>query len=163
MFRILSVELWIVLIVSIGFAAISTTIFGHYRCTSLWQGYKTLTSSLTKFWAVILGWQCQRCHAHRHYVRCSSPGCFSLWLSAQYSRHFSLSTLLTLATKHLFKIRMNLSLQILSLPTHQISVSFSRLVTKENYLKQTYILRYVHRLRFVWTGQSVKNYINFIT
>jgi len=33
-FRILSAELWIVLIISIVFAAISTTIFGQYSCTS---------------------------------------------------------------------------------------------------------------------------------
>ena len=54
-FRILSAELWIVLIISIVFAAISTTIFGQYSCTSEWQGYRTLTSSLTNVWAVILG------------------------------------------------------------------------------------------------------------
>jgi hypothetical protein len=55
MFRILPVELWIFIIVSIVFAAISTTIFGHNICTSEWQGYKTLTSLLTNVWAVILG------------------------------------------------------------------------------------------------------------
>jgi hypothetical protein len=54
-FRILSVELWIVLIMSIVFAAISTTLVGRYSCTSEWQVYKTLASSLTKVWAVILG------------------------------------------------------------------------------------------------------------
>jgi hypothetical protein len=54
-FRILSVELWIVLIISIVFAAISTTLFGKYSWTSEWQGYKRLTSSLTNVWAVILG------------------------------------------------------------------------------------------------------------
>ena len=54
-FRILSRELWIVLIISIVFAAISTTLCGRYSFTSEWQGYKTLTSSLTKVWAVILG------------------------------------------------------------------------------------------------------------
>jgi hypothetical protein len=54
-FRILSVELWIVLIISIVIAAISTTLVGRYSCTSEWQGYKTLSSSLTNIWAVILG------------------------------------------------------------------------------------------------------------
>jgi hypothetical protein len=54
-FRIFSVELWIVLIISIAIAAISITLFGRYSCTSDWQGYKTLTSSLTSIWAVILG------------------------------------------------------------------------------------------------------------
>ena len=54
-FRILSVELWIVVIISILIATISTTLVGRYSCTSEWQGYKTLTSSLTKVWAVILG------------------------------------------------------------------------------------------------------------
>jgi hypothetical protein len=54
-FRILSVELWLVLIISIVIAAISTTLVGRYSCTSEWQGYKTLTSSLTNIWAVILG------------------------------------------------------------------------------------------------------------
>jgi hypothetical protein len=54
-FRILSVELWVVLLISIVIAAISTTLIGRYSCTSEWQGYKTLTNSLTNIWAVILG------------------------------------------------------------------------------------------------------------
>ena len=54
-FRILSVELWLVLIISIVIAAICITLVGRYSCTSEWQGYKTLTSSLTNVWAVILG------------------------------------------------------------------------------------------------------------
>jgi len=54
-FRILSVELWLVLFLSIVTAAISTTLVGRYSCTSEWQRYKTLTSSLTNVWAVILG------------------------------------------------------------------------------------------------------------
>ena len=54
-FRILSVELWIVLIISIVIAAISSTRVGRYSCTSEWQGYKTVTSSLTNILAVILG------------------------------------------------------------------------------------------------------------
>jgi len=53
-FRILSVELWIVLFISIVTATISTTLVGRYSFTSEWQGYKTLTSSLTNLWAVIL-------------------------------------------------------------------------------------------------------------
>jgi len=54
-FRILSVELWLVLIISTVNAAISTTLVGRYSCTYEWQGYKTLTSSLTNLWAVIVG------------------------------------------------------------------------------------------------------------
>jgi hypothetical protein len=54
-YRILSVELWIVLIISIVIVAISTTLVGRYSFTSEWQGYKTLTYSLTSFWAVLLG------------------------------------------------------------------------------------------------------------
>ena len=54
-FRILTVELWLVLIISIVTAAISNTLVGRYSCTSEWQGYKTLTSSLINVWAVILG------------------------------------------------------------------------------------------------------------
>jgi len=53
--RILSVGLWLVLIISIVFATISTTLVGRYSCTSEWQRYKTLTSSLSNIWAVILG------------------------------------------------------------------------------------------------------------
>jgi hypothetical protein len=55
MFRILSVELWIILIISIGFVAISTTRFAKYSRRSECQGYKTLTSSFINIWAVILG------------------------------------------------------------------------------------------------------------
>ena len=54
-FRILSVELWLVLLPSIVIAAILSTLLGRYSCTSEWQVYKTLTSSLTNVWAVILG------------------------------------------------------------------------------------------------------------
>ena len=54
-FRILSVELWLVVIISIVIAAISTTLVGRYSCTSEWQSYKTVTRSLTNIWAVILG------------------------------------------------------------------------------------------------------------
>ena len=54
-FRILTVELWLVLFISIVNAAFSTTLFGRYSCTSAWQVYKTLSSSLTNVWAVILG------------------------------------------------------------------------------------------------------------
>ena len=54
-FRILSVELWLVLIISIVTATFSTTLVGRYSCMSEWHVYKTLTSSLTNVWAVILG------------------------------------------------------------------------------------------------------------
>jgi hypothetical protein len=55
MFRILSVEVWLVLIISIVIAAILTTLVGRYSYTSELQRYKTLTSSLTNIWGVILG------------------------------------------------------------------------------------------------------------
>jgi hypothetical protein len=54
-FRILSVELWLVLITSILIAAISTTLIGRFTCTPERQRYKILSSSLTNIWAVILG------------------------------------------------------------------------------------------------------------
>jgi len=54
-FRIFSLELWVVLIISIVIAAISITLVGRYSCTSEWQRYKTLSSSLTNVWAVMLG------------------------------------------------------------------------------------------------------------
>jgi hypothetical protein len=54
-FRILSVELWLVLIMSIVIVTISTALVGRYSCTSEWQRFKTLTSSLTHVWAVFLG------------------------------------------------------------------------------------------------------------
>jgi hypothetical protein len=54
-FRILSLELWVVLIIVIVIASISTTLVGRYSYMSEWQGYKTLTSSFTNILAVILG------------------------------------------------------------------------------------------------------------
>jgi len=54
-FRILSVQLWLLLIISIVTAAISTTFVGRYSCTSERQVYTTLSGSLTNLWAVILG------------------------------------------------------------------------------------------------------------
>jgi hypothetical protein len=43
-FRILSVKLWLVLIISIVFVAISIIFVGRYICTSDRQGHRTLTS-----------------------------------------------------------------------------------------------------------------------
>jgi len=54
-FRILSLELWIFLIISIMIVVISTTLVGRYSCTSDWQGFKTMTSSLVNLLAIILG------------------------------------------------------------------------------------------------------------
>ena len=55
-FRICSLELWIVLIISIVIVAtISITLVGRYSCTSELQSYKTLSSSMTNVWAVMLG------------------------------------------------------------------------------------------------------------
>ena len=54
-FRIFSLELRLVLFVSIVIAAISITLVGRYSSTTEWQRYKTLASSLTNLWAVILG------------------------------------------------------------------------------------------------------------
>jgi len=76
---------------------------------------------------------CQPRHAHRPYVRCSSPGYVFLWHSTQCSKHFSQRFLLTPATKHQFKTWMSSSTQILNLPTHQKYISFLREVTKQIY------------------------------
>ena len=54
-YRIFSAQLWLIMFISFLIAAISTTIVGRKSCTSEWQGYKTLKSSFTNFWAVILG------------------------------------------------------------------------------------------------------------
>jgi hypothetical protein len=54
-FRIFSVELWLVLMISIVIAAVLATLIGRYSCTSEWQVYKTVASSLTNIWAVIVG------------------------------------------------------------------------------------------------------------
>jgi hypothetical protein len=54
-FRILSVDLWVILIMAIVLAAISTTLVGRYSFTSEWQKYKSLTISLNNVWAAFLG------------------------------------------------------------------------------------------------------------
>ena len=46
-FRIFSLELWLFLTTAVVITTISTALVGRYSCTSGWQGYKTLTSSLT--------------------------------------------------------------------------------------------------------------------
>ena len=51
----LSVEVWLVLIISMVMETIATKRVGRYSCTSEWQGYKTLTSSLTNIWALFQG------------------------------------------------------------------------------------------------------------
>jgi hypothetical protein len=55
LFRILSLELWVVLFISIVIVAIAAKLVGRYSCISDWQGYKTVTGSLTNVWAIILG------------------------------------------------------------------------------------------------------------
>ena len=96
-FRVFSVELWLVLIISIVTAAISTTLVGRYSCTSEWQRYKTLRSYLTNVWAVILG------------VSVSTM---------QRAQGF----LLTQARKHPFEVRKSWSTQVLSLSVDQNTV-----------------------------------------
>jgi len=54
-YRIFSAQLWLIMFISFVIAAISTKIVGRYSRTSESQGYKTLKSSFTNFWAVILG------------------------------------------------------------------------------------------------------------
>jgi len=54
-YRIFTAQLWLVLIISFVIVAISIKLVGRYSCTSEWQGYKTLKSSFTHLWAVILG------------------------------------------------------------------------------------------------------------
>jgi len=66
---ILCVELWLILIISIVIATASTTLVGRYSLTLEWQGYKSLSSSLTNIWAVMLG------------VSVSTMPLFSLFLS----------------------------------------------------------------------------------
>jgi hypothetical protein len=75
-FRILSAELWLVLIMSIVIAAISTTLVGRYSCTSEWQGYKTVTSSLTNLWAVVLGVSVSTIFFHDMYCTGRNDVCF---------------------------------------------------------------------------------------
>ena len=148
-FRIFSVELWLVLIISIVTAAVSTTLVGRYSCTSEWQGYKTLTSSLTIFWAVSLGVAVLKMPRTTSLVRCSSPGCVSLWLSVQCSRHFSQRFLLTPTTKHQFKTWMSCSPQVLSLPIYQNTDTDTRMVMKLKHQKYSEIVCIFHHLRFV--------------
>jgi len=134
-FRILSMEMWIILIISIVVVAISTTLVGQYSCTSEWQGYKTLTSSMTNLWAVILVVSVSAMPRTLPYVRSSSPGCVPLWLLAQCSRHFSQRFLLIPVTKHKFKVWKCFMPQVLSLPTLQTTITFSRVATKLNHQK----------------------------
>jgi hypothetical protein len=102
--RILSVELWLVLIISIVITAVSITLFGRYSYPSERQSYKTLTGSLTKVCAVILGLSVLTCHAQYHQFPYSSPGCVSLSLLTLRSKHFSRGFLLTPVPKHQSKI-----------------------------------------------------------
>jgi hypothetical protein len=55
-FRVMSLDLWLALVVSVVFTAYVTTFFGQYGCRiSEWHAYKSIRSSLTNVWAVILG------------------------------------------------------------------------------------------------------------
>jgi len=99
-FRLLSVELWIILIKSFVTAVISTTFVGRYSGTWEWQGYKSLRSLVTNVWAVILVVSVSQKPRvpslySFFYVRYFSPGCVSFCPSDQCSRHFSKRFLLT--------------------------------------------------------------------
>jgi hypothetical protein len=131
-FRILSTNLWLVLIISIVTAVISTTLVGRYSCTSEWQVYKTLTSLLTNVCGVMLRVAVS--------TMPRSPSQSLLFLArvflcgqstvVQASPHGSL---LTARTKLQFKAWMNSSPQVLNLPIHDEIISFSRMVTKRKY------------------------------
>jgi len=126
-FRILSVELWFVLIISIVIVTISTTLVGRYSCTSEWQGYKTLTSSLTNVWVVNL-WVTVSTMPRTPSPRMLSFAwvCFSLAFSTVFQAFLTTSP----ATKHQFKTWMSFSPQVLNFTTHQYTITFSRMVTK---------------------------------
>ena len=134
-FRIPSVELRLVLIISIVIAAILTTLVGRYTCMSEWQVYKTLTSSLTNVWAVILGVSVSTMPRAPSLRSLFSPVCVSVWPSAQRSRHFSQHFLLTPATKHQFKTWMRCSPQELNSATQHNTITFSRVLTKRKHQK----------------------------
>jgi hypothetical protein len=51
-FRVLSMEMWLVWTITLVIVTISTTLVGRYSCTSEPQGFNTLTSSFINLWAV---------------------------------------------------------------------------------------------------------------
>ena len=160
-FRIFSVELWLILIISIVFAAITTKILGRYSSTSEWQGYKTLASSLTKVWTVILGVPVSMM------PRTSSLRslflawvCFSLVFSTVFQAFLTMF-LINSGYKTPIQSTMSCSTEVLSLPTHLNTVTFSSMVMKQRHQMYKEILRIVHRMRFVWNGQSITRMCQF--
>ena len=148
-FRILSVELWLVLIISIMIAAISTTLVGRYSCTSEWQGYKTLTSSLTNIWVVILGVSVS--------IMPPTPSLRSLFLARVcYSVAFS-TVIQAFLTTYLigssYKTRIQ-NKQVLHFTTQDITITFLRMATKRKCQLYKEIVQIVHRIIFVKTGRS---------
>ena len=125
-FQIVSMELWLVLIISIGIVAISTTLVARYSCRYDWQGYKTLKSSFTNNWAVILRLSLSTLpHTPSLISLFLATVCF-FWLSDQCSRHSSKRFLLSPPTKRQLSTWMSFSTHVLNLPTHKITINFSR-------------------------------------
>ena len=148
-FRILSVELWFVLIILIVTAAIWTTLVWRESCKYQWQGYNVLTSSLTNVWPVILVvemWMIQRSPCLRSPF---PPGCVSLWSYAQFSSHFTHHFLLTRGNKHQFKTWKFCSLQVLSFPNNMNKIPFFK-KWRNRIIKILKIVWIVHRLMCVW-------------
>ena len=154
-FRILSAELWIILIISIEIATISTTLVGRYSCTSELQGYKTLRSSFSNILAVILGVSMSTM-PHTPSLRSLFLACvcFSVAFSTVIQA-FLTTFLIDSGCKDQFKTWMICSPQVLNLHTHQITISFWRLVTKVKYENYKEILSKTQwmPIMFVWDGE----------
>ena len=160
-FRLLSVELWLVLILSIVFEAISTTLVRRYSFTSEWQGYKTLTSSLINLWAVIL-WVSVSTMPCAPSLRSLFLAwvCFSVAFSTVF-QEFLTNFLLTPSTKRQFKTWMCCLHQVLSLTTNQSSICFSIMVTKQIYQKFKEIVQNSKVILTVWTGKCTIEIFQF--
>ena len=134
-FRIFPVELWLVLIISVVTAAISTTLVGRYSCTSEWQRYKTLTSSLNNVCAFITGVAVST--VPREQSKCSlflAQVCSSVAFNTMFQA-FLIKFLVYSGYKTPSKNKDELFASGIKLPTHQNSVSFSRMLTKRRHQK----------------------------
>jgi hypothetical protein len=67
-----------------------------------------------------------------------------------------------LSSNHQFETWMSCLPQVLILPNHQGSVSFSRMVTKRKHQMHKEIMWIVHRMKFVWNGQYIIEFFSFV-
>jgi len=129
------VELWLVLIISIVIAAILTTDFARYSCSSDWQRYKTLKSSLINVWTIIIGVSVSTTPRTQSLSLLLLAWVFFSLVFSTVFQAFLTTFLIGSGYKTRIQYRDEFFASGIRLPIHQEIISFSRMVSERKHHK----------------------------